>query len=67
MRRLLSWKEPLTSNPQHILANLLNRKAVEYRNYEHVRIPDPKDIEWIASNLSKQLQTLLDNSLFATA
>ena len=65
MRRLLSRKGPLTCNPRHILATLLYRKAVHNKNYEHVRIPDQQDIERIASNLNKQLQTLLDSAIFS--
>jgi hypothetical protein len=64
MRRLLSRKGPLTCNPRHILTTLLYRKAVKNKNYEHVRIPDPKDMERIACNLNKQLQNVLDRATF---
>ena len=52
-------KGPLTCNPRHILPTLLYRKAVHIKNYEHVRIPERQDMERIACNLNKQLQTLL--------
>ena len=65
MRRLLSRKGPLTCDPQKILVSLLYRKGVESENYKNVRIPKPKDMDRIASNLNRQLQTLLDNALFS--
>ena len=64
MRRLLRRKGPLTCNPRHILTTLLYRKAVENKNYEHVSIPTPQDMERIACNLNIQLQTLIDRATF---
>ena len=34
------------------------------KNYEHVRIPDPQDMERIACNLNKQLQNVLEGATF---
>ena len=62
MRRLLSGKGPLTCNPRHIQSTLLYRKAVGNKNYEHVDIPKPQDMDRITSNLNKQLQDLLKDA-----
>ena len=64
IRRLLSRKGPLTCNPQHILSTLLYRKAVDNKNFQHVTIPTPEDMERITCNLNKQLQALLHNAFF---
>ena len=56
MRRLLSRKGPLLCDPRNILTTLLYRKAVENKNYEHVSIPKPHEIQRITSNLNKQIR-----------
>ena len=65
MRRLLRRKGPLTCNPRHILYTLLYRKAVKNKNYEHVRIPKPQDMERIACDLNKQLENLIHEATFS--
>ena len=65
MRRLLPQKGPLTCNPRYILSTLLYRKAVENKDYQHVTIPNPRDIERITSNLNEQVMALLENAFFS--
>ena len=43
---------------------MLYRKAVDNKNYQHVTIPSPEDMERITCNLKKQLQALLHNAFF---
>ena len=56
---------PLTCNPRYILSTLLYRKAVENKDYQHVTIPNPRDIERITSNLNEQVMALLENAFFS--
>ena len=46
------------------MSTLLHRKAVDNKNYQHVTIPTPEDMERITCNLNDQLRALLQNDFF---